>query len=183
MIGSRTVRGISAMFFIFISSFCSESFAAGCVVPTSVQTYLNNNKKWRLVEIKDLDKSDQVWWSKNHDSECPGLSIGNFDGSGNNSYALSIVLLNKDKVIERLVFLQSDGKGYIPHIIGRDDVFTGADWIPFVVFRSGPGKYEDVNTGKKTYLRHDAFIFAELEAHSAAYYFKDGKIHMILVSD
>lgn len=60
-------------------------------------------KGWRILEKKDIGSDDQILLDKAHSGECPGVAVGNYDGSTERGYA--VLIIPQDSVRRRIKLL------------------------------------------------------------------------------
>src|SRR5258707_2215308 len=114
-----------------------------CDLPPGLRDELS--KKYpgtHVVSMEDLSKEDRQSFQKDHGKRCPGLARVNFYRDGKPTWAVVLIAGENPKRKAELVVARHGGDGW--DIRSLDTT----DGTP-VVWREGPGKYDDLY-GKKT---------------------------------
>jgi hypothetical protein len=144
-----------------------------------IDSYLDAHPGWSIVETSDLPDDDKALWKNYHEGLCPGIAIVDVDGGGRKSYALALKRKVKDVVFEKLVVLKGSAGAFSEHVLVNPTRVIS----PFVVYRVGPGKYLDHNTGKTIRIAHDSIVYEKMEAISMQFYFSNGKPYSLLAAE
>jgi hypothetical protein len=141
--------------------------------------YINETYQgWRILELKDLYKDDKDLWQKNRgDNRYPGIAIGKFDDTNENTTGLLIghsvgnqksikLILISDKRNKSIVLYEADVGNYP------------------VIYTLPPGKYTDFYDTSEIYnVKHECIAFEIIEASVKIFYFYEGSYKSILYSD
>ncbi|HET7876901.1 MAG TPA: hypothetical protein VFN71_15365 [Methylomirabilota bacterium] len=135
---------------------------------------------WRLVTVNDLHRDDQVIWLTDRGQECPGIAIGRFQSARRVSYGLLLIRADRERLLERLVVVQSAGsKGYhVTELVGPTETAR-----PSVIFRAPPGVITSWDQSERVRIQNDAIVHAVLEARVEAFYWHAGIWRSIRTSD
>ncbi len=157
----------------------SSAFAECDNMPETVKNYLNRNPHWSLVGMKDLVPDDRQIWRQYHKDLCPGFASVNFDAQKAPYFVLALLKKDKEHSLEKLIA--------IPPRTGHatKDILLTIDRAArtSVIWRAGPGRYEDVVTGRQITLRHDAVVYEVMEAGAMTYYLSHGRFKHIQNSE
>jgi hypothetical protein len=151
----------------------TPSFAQ-CEISAKIQQYLAANPAWTLVQLSTLVPDDQALWPKMRGGQCPGIVTVNFTGKGS-SQAITLVKIVRGKWHQRVVLLE----GRSPRILAPDDEVG----FPNVIWKTGPGRYVDFNTGKTTRIHHDGVVLVALEAGAVVLYDQNGTTSGVQIDD
>jgi hypothetical protein len=115
----------------------------GCTFPRGLDNEIAKKLPGaHLVSLADLNDYDKKLYKKDHGSRCPGLVKVDFYGDGKPTWALVLIAgENPKRKAELVVARRVDSDWEIRSL-------ETANGTP-VVWREGPGKYEDIY-GKKT---------------------------------
>jgi hypothetical protein len=163
-------------FALTFAMFTVASSALADCVPTSptVKIYLATLPGWHIVTETDLRTDDQALWRQHHSGACPGLAKADLKGDGGASYGL--VLRSGERI--RKVILVSDNRVLREHLVIKHR--TGA--IP-VVHVAEPGPAYEFETRKRHDIAHQSLVFETMEASATQYYWHDGKLKDVLITD
>jgi hypothetical protein len=130
----------------------------------------------RLVNLTDLDEYNQNLFQKDHGARCPGLVQVNFYGDGRPTWALVLISGENPKQKAELVVAHQVNE------IWETRSLETTDGTP-VVWREGPGKYQDIY-GKKTFrATRPVIIFAGYESWAVVYAWNGKEVEKIQISD
>lgn len=139
-------------------------------------------KDWRILEKNDIDSDDQILWDKAHGGECPGVAVGDYDGSKEKQYAILIIPKDSVKRQFKLLLLKNNpSEKYTIRTIYEAD--NAGDAYP-VIYTGDSGTYSDLyDENTKVEVNHDAIICEFIEKGAFAFYYKKGKYKKLLISD
>ena len=134
--------------------------------------------KWRLMELSDMSSDDAKLWVGRRGEVCPGVAIGDFDGSKLDQYAL---LLLRKKPRQTVILLYSAKQP-----TGRYRFATlvqGPTALIPVVFKGDPGDYYEADKGQTPIkIKGDTIIYEIMEAGTEVFYFAGGRIKRLTLS-
>jgi len=130
----------------------------------------------RVVSLADLSEYKRKLFQKDHGARCPGLVKVNFYGDGKPTYALVLIAGENPKRRAELLVAHQLSEGWE---IRSLDVTDGTP----VVWREGPGKYEDMYGPETIRARNSVVVFCGLESWAVVYAWNDNKIVKLQVSD
>jgi hypothetical protein len=139
----------------------------------------SSHSQWKVLELSDLTEDDRQIWEKARGKVCPGVARGDFDGSRKPQYAV-LLLYRKTPTTLRLVHaVQAGNRPY--RLLTMDE---GESSRPPVVHRQPPGKYYRAGDTKTAIdVRGDVIYLETIEAGATAFYFANGKLRKVLVSE
>ena len=162
--------------FIFaVSVLLSAGTVNASCLPTAqpVTAYLAKHPAWHIVNMSDLGPDDTDLWRKYRGNACPGQAQADLKGNGQISYGL--VLLSKEGL--RAVILLDDNGQYTPQIL-----FSDKDDLE-VVHTAEPGPAYEFETNRRVDIPHQSFVFEHLESSATHYYWNNGKVESVTISD
>lgn len=162
-----------------LALFSSSAFAGCRNLPESVKDYLSRNPQWHLVDIKDLIPEDRALWRRYHKDLCPGLARARLDTQKSPYFVLALLREDKKSSLEKLIAIPPQSDHAKNDIILTVDKGTRTS----VVWKAGPGKYDDVVTGQRIRLKHDTVIYEVMEAGAITYYLSRGHFKYIQTSE
>jgi hypothetical protein len=131
-----------------------------------------------VVTLANLDQYDRKLFQKDHGNLCPGLVKVNFYGDGKPTWA--VLLIPQEK---------SNGKAelIVTHRVGtrweiRSLETTDASPVP-VIWREGPGKYDDISDPKTIRATRPVIVLCGYEAWARLYAWTGREVEMIQISD
>lgn len=143
-------------------------------VPAAVAAYLAARPGWKIVHQADLGKDDQALWSQYHGQACPGLARADLQGNGRWSYGLS--LINGQN--RQIIILYDTGKALREKVL-----FTLPGGTIEVVHTAAPGPTYEVETHHRIGLQHQSLVFEALESSAEQYYWRNGKLGSVVISE
>lgn len=153
--------------------------SADCArIPDSVTGYIRPQAGWHMVTTPELGE-DQALWTRYHGRQCPGLVRINLTGTAPESYAVALIRQTGVLLQERVELLTLMGTTVSRTTLESDSDLSG----PWVIFRAKPGRYTDIETGKRVVLQHEGIIFEKMEAADRLYYRANGRINELTLSD
>ena len=143
---------------------------------------------WRVLEKKDLGSDDQILWAKAWGEGCPGVAVGNYDGSNEKGYAALIISQDSTKRQFKLLLLKKNSSGN--YTIKTLIKSSGVGDYP-VIYKGKPGTYTETgsfdygkdNEADSVETKYDVIICEFIEKGALAFYYKDGKFHELVISD
>src|SRR6266568_2321667 len=104
-----------------------------------------------LVSLVDLEEYNRKLYQKDHGTRCPGLVRVNFYGDGKPTYALVLIAGENPKRKAELIVARQVGGGWEIRSLST------TDGTP-VVWREGPGKYDDMYGEKKIRAKNPVIV-------------------------
>ena len=147
-----------------------------------------NFKNWRVLEKNDIDSLSQVLWDETRGEECPGVAVGNYDGSNEKGYAALIIPQDSTKRKFKLLLLKKNSsRNYTIKTLIKS---SGVGDYP-VIYKGKPGTYTETgsfdydkdNEADSVETKYDVIICEFIEKGALAFYYKDGKFHELVISD
>lgn len=131
---------------------------------------------WVILEHDHLYPHQQEIWGP----ACPGLAAGEFDGSGEETYAVLIVRQVAQTKQAKLLLLEKTNATYTIRVLREEEEVPSYP----VVHREPPGIYRYFYDRQNTIdALHDVFVYEHLEATATVFYYKDGEYQQLLISD
>ncbi len=130
----------------------------------------------RVVSLEDLSKNDRQSFQKDHGRRCPGAVRVNFYGDGKPTWALVLIAGESPKRTAELVVARQAGMGWETRSLEK------TDGTP-VVWREGPGKYDDLNGKKTIRATKPTIVFAGYGSWSILYAWTGKEIEKVQLSD
>jgi hypothetical protein len=131
----------------------------------------------RLVSLADLSEDDRNFFRKDHGTQCPGLVSVDFYGDGKPTWALVLIAGSKSKRKESLVVARKAGEIWEIQLL---DTAGGA--VP-VVWKQGPGEYEDVYGNKKIRAPRSVVVLCGYESWAILYAWTGKRVENIWIAD
>jgi hypothetical protein len=149
----------------------------GCALPPGLQTEASRRHPGtRPISRDDLDKHDRELFQKEHGARCPGLVSVDFYGDGKPTWALVLVSENGPKRKVELVVAHKVADRWEIRCLETTD---GAP----VVWREGPGKYNDVYGEKTIRAAHPVIVLRGYESWAILYAWTGEKVEKVWISD
>jgi hypothetical protein len=171
---NTTITALLLMLFPHIATAVDRD----CDLPQDLQAKISHNYPGKkIVSLSDLDEGDRTLFQKDHGNACPGIVNVDFYGDGKPTFAL--VLIGKDggKTNADLIIAHRPGQSWNTKLLD-----TAKDSVP-VVWKQGPGKYQDVYGKKKVVAVKPVVVFCEYEAWAILYAWMDNRAAKIWLSD
>jgi len=130
----------------------------------------------KLLGLSDLDEHDKNLFQKEHLGQCPGLVKLDFYGNGKPTWALVLTIGERLNRKAQLVVARRIAAGWELRLIET------TDGTP-VVWRQGPGKYQDVYGGKTVLAAHPVVVFCGYESWAILYAWTGSGIDKVWLSD
>ncbi|ESQ88527.1 hypothetical protein [Asticcacaulis benevestitus] len=145
--------------------------AATCKPSPKVSAYLNTQPSWHIRSHHQLSSDDRTLWQRYRPDSCLGLAQADLSGNGHLSSAL---VLEKGEQTRLIILLERQGKLEEKPIKAQGR---------YVVHTAQPGVTYEFKTRKRYDLKHQSFVFEVMEARAEQYYWRDGKLSSILITD
>jgi hypothetical protein len=129
-----------------------------------------------LVCLADLDEYDRKLFRKDHGARCPGLVRVNFYGDGKPTWALVLIAGESPNRKAKLVVARQVGSGWETLLL---ETTNGAP----VVWREGPGKYEDLYEEKTIQAARPVIVFASYGSSAVVFAWTGKEVQKIRISD
>lgn len=145
--------------------------------PNKVRTELENQfPGWEILEWHHLTTHQREVWK----TGCPGIAIGNFTKQGARGYAVVLIREQARDKAAILVLVESNGSSYDMRTIREE---KSPSSYP-VVHTEPPGTYREFYDRQVTInTQLDGFVYEHLEATATLFYYKDGQLKELLISD
>jgi hypothetical protein len=130
----------------------------------------------KLVRLADLTEYKRKLFQKDHGAHCPGLTRVNFYGDGKPTWAFVLISgENPNRKAELLVARELKESWEIRSL-------QVTDGTP-VVWREGPGKYDDLYEKKTVRAGYPVIVFCGLESWAVVYAWNGKEVEKIQLSD
>jgi len=129
-----------------------------------------------LVSLADLQEDDRKFYQKDHGTRCPGLVRVNFYGDGKPTWALVLISGLGLKQKAQLVVAHQVAEGWEMRTLETTD---GAP----VVWRQGPGAYDDVYGEKKIRAKYPVIVFCGYESWAIVYAWTGKEVQKVWLMD
>ena len=148
-----------------------------CAYPADLRGQISKNyPDTHLVTLADLDEYHQKLFRKDHKSQCLGLVKVDFYGDGKPTYALVLIAGENPKRRAELIVAHQLVEGWE---IRSLDVTDGTP----VVWREGPGKYDDMYEPKTIRAKNPVLVFCGLESWAVVFVWNGKEVEKLQVSD
>ena len=131
-----------------------------------------------LVTTTDLDEHNRKLFQKDHGVRCPGLVRVNFYGDGKPTWAL--VLLTGEGSNRKAEVV-------VAHQVGQSWEFSSLDTVDAsevpVVWRQGPGKYDDISEPKAIRAKSPVIVVCGYEVWARLYAWTGKEVEKVQLSD
>lgn len=149
--------------------------------PPSVNLLIKENfVGWRVVKLSDLSLDDQVQWKRANDSACPGYVNADFNGNGEEVYAVTLIKVrpNDRQIYQTLVVISILKKPALitlspPQAVARVSV----------VKKLPKGRYSDAESGDSVDIQHPGIAYEAIEAGSLLFYWDGTRFSSLVISD
>lgn len=129
-----------------------------------------------VVSLEDLSKNDRQSFQKDHGRRCPGVVRVNFYGDGKPTWALVLIAGESPKRKAELVVARQAGEGWETRSLETTDGTS-------VVWREGPGKYDDLDGKKTIRATKPTIVFAGYGSWSILYAWTGKEVEKVQLSD
>ena len=160
---------------LFVGFMASSNAFAECDnVPAKVAAYVATRPGWHVIHLADLGSDDQALWSRYRGDACPGFARADLQGKGRWSYGLS---LSKGSDTQSII-LYDDGNTMREKVLPAD-----AGVVRHVVHAAPPGPTSRFGIPKHIDIPHESLVFEVLESSAVQYYWRNGRLVDITISD
>ena len=136
----------------------------------------------RSKTLADLEGDDQRLWLTSNPRSCPGIAVGNFEGSGKPEYAILLIPASGTEVEYKVVvFAAVNGSSQY-----RTTVLDYGSSTPnsgLVLSRVPSGRQTGFDETKSVSLKLDGINVEWLEKSSVLYYYSNGRFRHLQTSD
>jgi hypothetical protein len=168
------MRQFTVIIFVSLALTTPVMAEPACKQSPKVSAYLNTQPGWHIRSHHQLSSDDQALWQRYRPDVCPGLAQADLSGYGHLSYAL---VLEKEEQARLVILLESQGK------LEEKLIWSGPAKGRYVVHTAQPGTAYEFETRKRYDPKHQSFVFEVMEASAMQYYWHNGKLHSILITD
>ena len=156
----------------------AQAACAQTLVSTATRAYLERNfPGWRMVNVDDLSADHKQLWLKDHRKECPGITTGRFEPSGN--WSTAVLLISKTPSDSRAKVILINTTRWTHRTLAN---FKDARPIP-VLFKAPRGSYQSWDDSQKVRSKYSVIALVTYEASATAFYWSKGKFCEIAISD
>jgi len=129
-----------------------------------------------LVSLVDLEEYNRKLYQKDHGTRCPGLVRVNFYGDGKPTYALVLIAGENPKRKAELIVARQVAGGWEIRSLET------SDGTP-VVWREGPGKYDDIYGEKKIRAKNPVIVLCRYGSSAIVYAWTGKEVEKVWLSD
>ncbi len=129
-----------------------------------------------VVSLVDLGEYNRKLYQKDHGTRCPGLVRVNFYGDGKPTYALVLIAGENPKRKAELIVARQVGGGWEIRSLST------TDGTP-VVWREGPGKYDDMYGEKKIRAKNPVIVLCWYGSSAIVYAWTGTEVEKVWLSD
>ncbi|HVS89330.1 MAG TPA: hypothetical protein VHF01_14065 [Candidatus Acidoferrum sp.] len=130
----------------------------------------------RVVTLDDLSEYKRKLFQKDHGTRCPGLVKVNFYGDGKPTWAVVLIAGENPKRKAELVVARQVADGWETRSLET------TDGTP-VVWREGPGKYEELYGKEPIRATNPVIVFCSLESWAIVFAWTGNEVKKIWLSD
>jgi hypothetical protein len=151
--------------------------AERCDFPAGLGDEISNKYPGtRILRLADLDEYDRQLFEKDHGTRCPGLVRVNFYGDRKPTWALVLIgAKDSPRKAELVVAHQADN-------VWETRLLETTDGTP-VVWREGPGRYDDISEPKTIRATNPVIVFCGYESWAILYAWTGKAVEKIWISD
>jgi hypothetical protein len=131
---------------------------------------------WSLVTKLDLPEDDQILWDLHHRDLHPGVFVANLDAASE-SCVFSVQKIENGEWLQTIFYARADESE--PHVIAGPFLIVS----PFVIWKVGPGSYEDRESGRPIVIKNDSIIVEKIESSSIQYFISAGELNSIVAAE
>ncbi len=151
--------------------------AEECALPPGLRDEISEKYPGtKVLSLADLEEYHRQMYQKDHGTRCPGLVRVNFYGDGNPTWALVLIAGENPNQKAELVVVRQVGDAWETRSLET------TDGTP-VVWREGPGKYEDVYGKKVLCAPNPVIVFVGYESWGIVYAWTGEDVEKIWISD
>ncbi len=175
----RSIKTCAANFFLFacIQVVGAAQPPARCEYPPGLRDEIS--KKYpgtHLVSLVDLEEYNRKLYQKDHGTRCPGLVRVNFYGEGKPTWALVLIAGENPKRKAELIVARQVAGGWEIRSLET------SDGTP-VVWREGPGKYDDIYGEKKIRAKNPVIVLCWYGSSAIVYAWTGKEVEKVWLSD
>lgn len=161
-----------AIFLLFLSGAAADPCAS---IPADAHDYLKANPAWHIVTTNDLAQDDRIFWQKHSRDHCPGLTVVDFDGTGQPFTVLGLLRGSASNAEQMTIALRGKDVHTLraAHKAGN----------PTVLYREKPGTAKEWDSEKRVVIAHQSVSIVQMESSSEQFYFAGGRFQSIWTSD
>jgi|SRR5208282_960809 len=130
----------------------------------------------RIVHLADLEEYDRKLFVKDHGARCPGLVRVDFYGDRKPTWALVLIGAKDSPRKAELVVAHKANKGWETRSLETTDETP-------VVWRAGPGKYDDISEPKTIRATYPVIVFCGYGSWAILYAWTGKAVEKIWISD
>ena len=174
----RSIRTCAASLFLFA---CIQPVGAAtpdrCSYPPGLRDEISRKYPGaHVISLGDLGDYSRKLYLKDHGTRCPGLVRVNFYGDGKPTWALALISKEGTKQKVELVVAQQGAEGWATRSLETTDDTP-------VVWREGPGKYEDIYGEKKIRAKNPVIVFCGYGSWAIVYAWTGREVEKVWLSD
>jgi len=158
----------------------TESLAAGtgaCLLPQGLDNDLAKRFPGaQVVRFADLGAYEKKLYKKDFGSRCPGVVKVNFYGDGKPTWAVVLISGENPKRKAEVIVVRKLDSGWDIRSL------EATDGEP-VVWREGPGKYEDVYGQKTIQATRPVVLLSDYGSYTIVYAWNDKEVEKVWLSD
>jgi hypothetical protein len=170
---------LCATFAILGTQITSAQQKSGCALPDGLnQEIASKYPNAHVVRLADLGEDDRAQFQKEHSSQCPGLASINFYGDGKPTLAIVLSFDEMHGAKTQLIVANEVKNSW--KIRALELHITGP--AP-VVWREGPGKYDDVYGEKTLKATNPVIVLCAYDSWAILYAWVSNRIEKIWIRD
>jgi hypothetical protein len=148
-----------------------------CALPAGLRDEISKTyPEAKLVSLADLTEYKRKLFQKDHGTHCAGLAKVNFYGDGKPTWAVVLITGENPNRKAELVVARQLGESWEIRSL------QVTDGTP-VVWREGPGKYEDLYEKKTIRAKQPVIVFCGLESWAVVYAWNGKEVEKVQLSD
>lgn len=148
-----------------------------CALPSSLRDEISKKyPETRLASLADLTEYNRKLFQKDHGAHCPGVAKVNFYGDGKPTWALVLISGGNQNRKAQLVVARQVDETWETRLLDT------TDGTP-VVWREGPGKYDDLYGRKTIRASRPVIVFCGLESWAVVFAWTGKEVEKVQVSD
>jgi hypothetical protein len=155
----------------------ASSAKDSCDPPPSLHEELSKKyPNMRPISLADLDEDDRKLFRKDHGIQCPGWVRVDFYGDGMPTWAVVLIAGENPNRKAELVVVRQGADGWVIRSLETTD---GSP----VVWREGPGKYEDVYGNKTIRAASPVIVFCGYNSWAVVYSWTGSRVTKVWLRD
>lgn len=149
-----------------------------CILPSGLGEEISRKYPGtRPVSLADLSEDDRNFFRKDHGTQCPGLVSVDFYGDGKPTWALVLIARQGSRRQAELVVARKAGEAWAIRTLD-----TAGEAVP-VVWKQGPGEYDDVYGNKKIRATRSVVVLCGYESWAILYAWTGKEVEKIWIAD